>query len=255
MSITVPVEGSPPPTFESVWAALQELTASQKETARLFKDVSANQRETALLFKDVSANRKEIEQNLKDISASQKETEQNLKELSASQKETERIIKESQKETDRIMKEGKKDFNIRLGALTNLFGDFTVGMVAPKLREKFMDFKLVFLKSSPNVIFDDKTNNLSFEIDILLENGEKAMLVEVKTKLTNERINKHIERLEKMRKYADLHGDKRTFVGAVAGIAVTEEVKKITLSQGLYLIEPDGENFNITPPNDSPREW
>jgi hypothetical protein len=45
----------------------------------------------------------------------------------------------------------------------------------------------------------------------MLENGDKAMVIEVKTKLAIERINKHVERLEKMRKYADLHGDKRTF--------------------------------------------
>jgi len=25
--------------------------------------------------------------------------------------------------------------------------------------------------------------------------------------------------------------------------------------EGLYLIEPDGENFNITPPADKPKEW
>jgi hypothetical protein len=27
------------------------------------------------------------------------------------------------------------------------------------------------------------------------------------------------------------------------------------LSQGFYLIEPSGENFNITPPQGKPKEW
>ncbi|MDR0494052.1 MAG: hypothetical protein LBG95_00270, partial [Treponema sp.] len=87
------------------------------------------------------------------------------------------------------------------------------------------------------------------------ENGDKAMLVEAKTQLTVERINKHIERLEKMRKYADLHGDKRAFLGAVAGVVVTDEARGYALNQGFYLIEPSGENFNITPPNGKPKEW
>jgi len=164
-------------------------------------------------------------------------------------------VAKSQKETDRQMKESKEDFNARLGSLTNLFGDLTLGMVAPKLREKFMDFGLVFLQSNREVEVSDKKNKIAFEIDILLENGSKAMLCEVKTKLTIERINKHIERLEKMRKYADLRGDKRTFLGAVAGFAVTDEVREYALKEGFYLIEPDGDNFNITPPNDKPREW
>jgi hypothetical protein len=52
-----------------------------------------------------------------------------------------------------------------------------------------------------------------------------------------------------MCKYADLHGDRRTFLGAVAGVVVTDEARDYTLNQGFYLIEPSGENFNITPSN------
>jgi hypothetical protein len=89
----------------------------------------------------------------------------------------------------------------------------------------------------------------------MLENGDKAILVEVKTKQTIERINNHISRLEKMRKYANLHGDKRIFLGAVAGVVVTDEVRNYALNQGFYLIEPSGESFNITPPNGQPKEW
>ena len=131
----------------------------------------------------------------------------------------------------------------------------TVGMVAPKLCEKFIEFGLVFPRANLNVIVNDKINDISFEIDILLENVYKAMLVEVKTKLTEERINKHIIRLEKMRRYADLHGDKRTFLGAVAGFAITDDVRKHALERSFYIIEPDGENFNIIPPSGQAKEW
>ena len=89
----------------------------------------------------------------------------------------------------------------------------------------------------------------------MLENSDKAMLIEVKTKLTEERIDKHIQRLEKMRRYADLNDDKRTFLGAVAGIAVTDDLKKYALSKGLYFIEYAGETFYITPPGGEAKEW
>ena len=159
------------------------------------------------------------------------------------------------KELRESQKESKDDFNLRIGALTNLFGDFTLGMVVPKICKKFNEIGFDFHKASREVELNDKFNKISFEIDILLENGDKAMLVEVKTKLTLERIQKHIERLEKMRKYADSHGDKRIFLGAVAGFAITDDVKDFALNEGFYLIEPDGENFNIIPPNDKPKEW
>ncbi|MCL1812489.1 MAG: hypothetical protein FWG29_03080 [Treponema sp.] len=189
------VQTANPPTFESVWAALQELAASQKE------------------------------------------------------------LNESQKETERILKEQGESVNNRIGALTNLFGDVTEAMIAPKICEKFDEFRFNFLRANSNVRFNDRVNNISFEVDIILENGDKAMLVEVKTKLTVERVNKNIERLEKMRKYADLHGDKRIFLGAVAGIVVTDEVRDYALNQGLYFLVYSGENFYITPPNGKPKEW
>ena len=174
-----------------------------------------------------------------------------VKEVAENQKETDRQLKE----TDRILKENALDFNRRIGHLDNLFGDVAEYMIAPSLREKFIEFGLKFPKATQNVSVNDKDNDLFFEIDVMLENGDKAMLVEVKAKLTETRINGHIERLEKMRKYANLHGDSRTFLGAVAGVVVTEEVRNYALNQGFYLIEPTGENFTIIPPNGEPKEW
>ena len=176
--------------------------------------------------------------------------------------ETKQLLRENaeqfdrqQKETERILKEQGESVNNRIGALTNLFGDVTEAMVAPKICEKFDEFGFNFLRANSNVRFNDRVNHISFEVDIMLENGDKAMLVEEKTKLTIDRVNKNIERLEKMRTYADLHGDKRIFLGAVAGIVVTDEVKNYALNQGLYFIEYVGENFNITPPDGNPKEW
>jgi hypothetical protein len=188
--------------------------------------------------------------------AALQENAQGMKELRESQKETDRQIKEfreSQKETERVLKEQGEDINNRIGSLTNLFGDVTEAMIAPKICEKFEDFGFSFLRANPNVRINDRANGISFEVDIMLENGEKAMLIEAKTKLTIERIDKHIIRLEKMRNYANLHGDKRTFLGAVAGIVVTDEIKDYALSNGFYFIEYAGENFYITSPNGKPK--
>jgi len=174
-----------------------------------------------------------------------------FQEVAKRQEETDRQMKE----TERVLKENAMEFNERLGNYINLFGDFTEYTLAPKLREKFMEIGLDFPKANRNSSVKDKVNNIFLETDVMLENGDKAMLVEIKTQLTIERINKHIERLEKMRKYADLHGDKRTFLGAVAGVVVADEVREYALNKGLFLIEPAGEELNITPPNGKPKEW
>ena len=212
-----------PPTFESVWAGFQE-----------------------------------TRQLINELRESQKETDRIVKETAESQKETDRMMKEYRedlKETERILKEKNTEFYEKLGHLTNLFGDVTEAMVAPKICDKFNEFGFNFLRANPNPRFNDRVNKLSFEVDIMLENSDKALLIEAKTKLTEERVNKHIIRLEKMRKYADLHGDKRIFLGAVAGIVLIDEVKDYALSKGFYFIEYAGETFYITPPSGQPKEW
>jgi hypothetical protein len=154
-------------------------------------------------------------------------------------------------ETDRIVRENAR----QIGNLGNRFGDVIEYMVAPNLSEKFKELGLVFPKANQNSRVRDYDNNIFFEVDVMLENGDKALLVEVKANLTTENVQDHIERLEKMRKYADLHGDKRTFLGAVAGVVITDNVKAYSLKQGFFVIEPSGDTFNIVPPNGQPKEW
>ena len=114
---------------------------------------------------------------------------------------------------------------------------------------------LNFHSINQNTRVRDQENNIYLEVDVKLENSGKVMLVEIKTKLTIDDVKEHIERLEKMRKHADLHGERRVFLGAVAGVVITPNVKEYALGQGFYVIEPSGETFNITPPNDQPKEW
>ena len=172
--------------------------------------------------------------------------------------ETDRILKESaerHKEFEREMKESNDKFNELLGNYINLFGNFTEYTMTPKMREKFIELGLDFQKTTRRVSVRDKKNDIFFEVDAMLENGDTAMLVEIKTELTVERIKKHIIRLEKMRKYSDLRGDKRIFLGAVAGVILDDDTRNYALDQGFYLIEPAGQDLSITPPNGKPKEW
>jgi hypothetical protein len=167
-------------------------------------------------------------------------------------------VGQNQKETDRIVKENArqmKEYNKRFGDFTKRFGEVVEYMIAPNLKTKFREYGFKFNEAMTDRVFSDDDDNALFEVYIFLQNGDKAMLVEVKTKLTTEDVKDHVERLEKMRAYADLRSDKRAFLGAVAGVVITVNVKEYALGQGFYVIEPSGETFNITPPNGQPKEW
>ena len=173
------------------------------------------------------------------------------REAAKRQEETERQMKKSQEETDRQIKEIGK----RFGDFTNTFGDVVEHLVAPNLLEKFKALGFDFEEASTRHKIRNKKYGISFEIDVFLQNGDNAMLVEIKTNLTISDINKHIARLEKMRQWADLRGDKRRFIGGVAGIIIEKEEREYALNQGFFVIEPSGEDYNITPPYDKPKEW
>jgi len=78
---------------------------------------------------------------------------------------------------------------------------------------KFWDLGLKFHQANTDTVFSDDNKVTLFEVDVFLENSEKAMLVEVKTKLTTEYVKDHVKRLEKMRKYADYTATSAYFWG------------------------------------------
>ncbi|MDR0586771.1 MAG: hypothetical protein LBG26_05985 [Treponema sp.] len=178
-----------------------------------------------------------------------------MQELRKSQEETARQLKETDKqmkETDKQMKETDK----RVGALTNRFGEMVEYMILPNLVAKFGELNFTFTKANRTEITDHK-HNIITEVDAFLENGDMVMIVEIKTKPNSDDIDDHIERMEKLRKYADLHNDKRQYLGAMAGVVFSESEKIYALKKGFYVIEPSGETFTITEPTGSyhPHVW
>jgi hypothetical protein len=191
-----------------------------------------------------------------------------MKENAERQKETDRILKENAERHDKEMKESSERFrremkesserlNKQLGKLGGRFGEMIEYMVLPNLVQKFRDLGFVFTKAYPEADITDRENNIFAEVDITLENGDKVMIVEVKSKPKTEDVTEHIKRMQKVRLHGDLHGDKRKYLGAIAGMVFSDNVKIFAMKNGFYIIEPSGETFIITAPEGeySPREW
>ena len=125
----------------------------------------------------------------------------------------------------------------------------------PGLPEKFKQFGFDFGVISRNRKINNDEHDIHTEIDAFLENGTQAMAVEVKAKLQNSDVDNHIKRMEKIRKYADIYGDKREFFGALAATVVNEGSKNYALENGFYVIEPSGEDVKVIKPGSDPRVW
>jgi DNA gyrase/topoisomerase IV subunit A len=179
-------------------------------------------------------------------------TNEQIKENARREEERTRRQERMIEETNRQMKITDK----KLGELTNRFGDMVEYMVLPNLVSKFEELGFTFTKANRTEI-RDREHDIFTEVDALLENGDKVMAVEIKSKPNVDDIQYHMERMGKLRKYADLHNDRRVYLGAVAGVVFGESEKTYALKNGFYVIEPSGETFKITEPKDKyrPREW
>jgi hypothetical protein len=170
-----------------------------------------------------------------------------IDEVAKAHKETEKAQEETQKalkETQRIV-----------GDLGNRFGDLAERTLLPDLVDQFERFGFAFGKLSHNVKWKKKEYKLAMELDALLENGKQAMVVEVKAKLDKADVDEQIERMEKVRRYADLDGDTRQFFAAMAAMTAGDRAIEYALAKGFYLIMPSGEDVKITKPTSEPRVW
>ncbi|GHU63188.1 hypothetical protein FACS189445_6420 [Spirochaetia bacterium] len=147
---------------------------------------------------------------------------------------------------EKLHAETEKTLNKAIGGLSNTLGSLVEHIMTPDLPGKFKQFGFAFDKIT--TVKWAVEGSLYAEIDGLLENGTQAMVVEVKTTLRRADIDDHLERMEKVRKYADDHGDKREFLGAMAATITDKDTKEYALSKGFFVIEPSGEDVKVTKP-------
>ena len=169
-----------------------------------------------------------------------------------------RMIEEAdrrRKDIDQQMKETNK----KISALGSRIGEIVESMVSGNgnIVDKFYALGYKITEWNPHKKFWDPDTNIRGEVDVFLENGDAAILIEVKTSLETADVRDHIKRLEKFRRYADVKGDKRHFIGAVAGAVVDDEAKNFAHENGMYVIVQSGEAVEIvTPPEGfTAKEW
>ena len=161
-------------------------------------------------------------------------------------RKTDRLIDKiarRQEETDQIARRVQK----QIGELGSRIGEIVEKMVGGNIVEKFRALDYEIMQCAQNVKYEYKKLGIRGEIDLFLENGEVAILVEVKTTLETADVRKHIKQLEQYRRCADARGDKRHFVGAVAGAVIEGEAMDFAHENGMYVIVQSGKAVEIVP--------
>ncbi|MFO0162734.1 MAG: DUF3782 domain-containing protein [Microcystis sp.] len=193
----------------------------------------------------MTATIEDIRAILKELAQSQQELSQSQQELSQAQKETDKQIKETDKQINRVSQQ--------IGELGNRLGEFVEWQVRPAVVRLFQERGIDVHEFHPGISV--KRDNEGLEIDLLVVNDTDAILVEVKSKLTQRDVDEHLQRLAKFKRLMPRFRDVKA-LGAVAAMIVPNEVASYACRQGLFVLVQSGENVIIL--NDAeftPRVW
>ena len=177
------------------------------------------------------------------------ESAQQWQEMKRQFQETDERLSQRFQETDERIAKQTKETNRKISALGSRVGEIVENMVGGDIVEQFQTLGYNVTAHSRNKNFGKEGTDESGEIDLLLEDGDVAILIEVKTKPTADDVLDHIERLEKYRNYLDRGGrvDCRQLVGAIAGASVHPDVIKFAQRKGLHVIVQAGRTVEIIP--------
>ncbi len=212
---------STPTPFEDVWKMLQE-------TSRLLKEQS-----------------QENERRSQETDRRFQENERRSQEADRRSQEADRRSQEA----DRRLQELDK----QIGRLGNRLGDFVQEMVAPSAVQLFADRGLQVHQLARNV--QAKRNGQAMQIDLMVLNDDAVILVEVKSALSVDDVNEHLQRLAGFKTVFPRYADARV-MGAVAAMVIPDNVASYAYHQGLFVLGQRGETMQIL--NDvqfQPRTW
>ena len=243
-------------TIDDVWAIIAEIGKAhegfRKEHEKTLRELKEEHKETEKTLRDaIRSTENTLNKAIDDIGMSHKETEKTLNkaidDLGMSHKETEKTLNKAIDDLGMSHRETEKTLNKAIGGLSNTMGALVEKFMTAGLPQKFKQLGFTFNRVT-TVKWASGENNIYTQIDGLLENGNQAMAVEVKTTLRNEDVDDHLLRMEKVRRYAAIHGDRREFLGAIAAAIVDNSAREYALKKGFFVIEPSGEDVIITKP-------
>jgi len=224
------------------------------------------------LFRESERQRQETERLLRQsLEISRQEFDRRMAESRTefyhSKADFDRRMAESKAEFDRRMAESKEEYDRRIAkteriaaqaneAVNNLssrWGKFVENLVAPAVLKLFQERGILVERTYQRMKAPRGKQNL--EIDIFAVNHDVAIVIEVKSRLTQDHVRKFIHTLEVFKTVFTEYTHHQLY-GAMAGIEIDGDVDKYAENQGLFIIQQSGDSVCIsTDRSFVPRTW
>ena len=219
------------------------------------------------LFQESERQRQETERILREsLERSREEFDRRLAEadrrLAESKAEFDRRLAESKAEADRRAAEAEQRLarteaiaaqtNQAVNSLSSRWGHFVENLVAPAVLRLFQERGIPVQEVYQRVKSARGSQNL--EIDILAVNDDMAVVVEVKSRLTQDYVRRFLRNLSRFKTAFPHYGNYRIYA-AMAAIEIDRDVDTYAENQGLFVIEQSGDTVYISSETITPRTW
>ncbi len=211
-----------------------------------------------------SEKRKDSEDILSKIREDQREFWKGMRKLEESQRKTEeshhkteeshRKTEESLRELQEVVKEVSKTANKFGGEFNRKWGDFMENLIEGDLVSLLRNWGLKMIDANiqpiPKVVARREDGNPKYELDLIVKNGDYAIIVEVKTTLTVPKVDDFLEKLAQLKDDFSAYKN-RTIYACVAylrtdkGEEKEDRVLPYLEENGLFAIRAPGGPANI----------
>ncbi len=249
-------------TLEDFYKLFQESERQRQETERILRE-------------SLELSRQEFDRRLTEADRRAAESKAEFdRRLAESKAEADRRAAESKAEFDRRLAESKAEADRRaaeaeqrlarteaiaaqtnqaVNSLSSRWGHFVENLVAPAVLRLFQERGIPVQEVYQRVKSARGSQNL--EIDILAVNDDVAVVVEVKSRLTQDYVRRFLRNLSRFKTAFPHYGNYRIY-GAMAAIEIDRDVDTYAENQGLFVIEQSGDTVYISStPNFTPRTW
>ena len=197
---------TPAPTFESVWALLQENARQMAENDRVLSEKFA-------------------------------ETDRQIAETNRQIAETNRQMTETDRQISRLEKQ--------IGGVTNSHGQFAEEYFVNSLRQgKKTLLGEKFDKLIKAAVVEDDKNKVKAEFDIILVNGKSVAIIEVKFRARDKDMDKVLKKVKPFRAKFPEYQKHKLYLG-LASMVFDENIENKCKENGIAIIKQVGDTVVI----------
>ena len=211
-------------TAEEVWATIDALGKAQQRTEEARREgekalreaqqrTEEARREGEKALREAQQRTEEAQQRTEEAQQRTEEAQQRTEEA---RREGEKALRDAQRRTEEALQNLAKDLEQANGNFNRKWGDFLEKFVRGDLVNLLRGHDINVTKAIAKYEYNIPEKNVRGEFDLIALDGDKVVVVEVKTSLTMVKLKAFLKKLKKFREHCSELAENRQVLGAVA---------------------------------------